>query len=285
MHSILPDHGDFSIVPLEEGFSNKVYLFRWHNQPQWVLRIPNLDDQVFVIDRQQELLIWQQLAQQGITAPPIWHNDQGVVASSYLKGETFSWQVEHTPASLSAIVEVLTAVHAQQMAGIKRYDVYQLIEYWLNIVVDAPQFGEIESFWRDMKAIYERLSVPPIPESRMALCHNDAHPKNIIWQPSNRAYLVDWECAGNNDVLFDVAVLAHSHSLDEQQIDQVAGAVLTTPITDEVRQTITHYRQAYVVRELVWLLAKHLYDPQDLAALQWYHSLASDTDFNPYFAI
>jgi thiamine kinase len=49
----------------------------------------------------------------------------------------------------------------------------------------------------------------PLGPGRMqALCHHDAHAQNMVFDPSGRLWLVDWEYAGLGDPLFDLASCA-----------------------------------------------------------------------------
>lgn len=282
MDGLLPDEADRKITILEEGFSNKVYLVHWRKSPTTVVRVPILDAKAFAIDRELELAIWLEAAKAGLTAELLWWNEQGVTASQYLKAKTLPWDVTHDSTSLQRMLEVVSKLHALQIQ-IQEYNVFQIIEQWLLKIVEHPSFVEVEPLWQQVQAWFTTLDAPPSSRP-LVLCHNDLNPKNIMFD-SDRAWLIDWESAGLNDPLFDLAVMMHAQHLSDEQIECAIEQLFGEAPNQEHWAALNAYRKAYVIRELVWLLMKHLYAPQDLDCLQWYHALINDPVFNPYFSV
>ncbi|MBM6551385.1 choline kinase family protein [Marinomonas ostreistagni] len=284
INSILPEHADISVSALEEGFSNQTYLISYQHEPQLVLRIAQLDAQAFAVDREAELAIWQLAADHGLSSAVRWHDAKGTVVSDFILGHTLAWDVEHAEQSLElyAIYDSMKTLH-QMPPVAKRYDVYQLIDSWLLRLERHPNVVEIAPLLGQVKALFQSLT--PVSPSTLVLCHNDLNPKNMLLN-QERAWFIDWECAGMNDPLFDLAVLSHCHHLTPTQVAQAYQYLFDEPLSAARNQVLTQYRQAYVIRELVWLLLKHLvHGSQDLDCLQWYHALLNDPVFNPYFKV
>lgn len=280
MNSILPEHGEIEILPLEEGFSNKTYQINWHQQPQLVLRLSDLNSQAFNIDRQSELEVCQMAAAHGLAARVLWQHERAIVWA-FLPGRTLPWDVQHTEATLSPLCDAMAALH-QLPAVAKQYNVYQLIESWLHHLADSDMTPEVVKLTAQARHFYNALEPVPRPDA-LVLCHNDLNPKNILLDGA-KAWLIDWESAGMNDPLFDLALVTHVHHFSAEQLHQACQIVLGSAPSTEQLQWIEQYRQAYVVRELVWLLLRHqLCGAQDLDCLQWYHALLNDPVFNPYF--
>ncbi len=280
LNSILPINGEIRVEAIEEGFTNKVYKILESGQPKWVLRLPMPESQCFQIDRQTELSVWQQAAQQGLTSQILWHNPQGVVLSEFLTGSTLPLEVQHTQASIEQVCRQLKRLH--DMPPIKlHYDVQSIIADWLEQIRLHENFVSVSAQWRQVSNWFEALPTVALPE-HLVLAHNDLNPKNLIID-GQKLWLIDWESAGMNDPLFDVAVLAHSQHLQPEHIEIVCQSLLGQHFTSGLAKRVLLYRKLYVVRELVWLLLKHLTAPQELNGLEWYHVLATDPDFNPYF--
>lgn len=280
MNSILPEHDHIDVVPLEEGFSNKTYQISWQKQPKLVLRIADLNSQAFGIDRQAELDICRLAAAKKLTAPVLWHSEQAIVWA-FLPGQTLPWDVQHDASTLAPLCEAIAELH-QLPAVAQQYDVYQLIENWLEVLSSTKKTPQIEALLAQVSHFFQSLPRVPRPKQLM-LCHNDLNPKNILLD-GGKAWLIDWESAGMNDPLFDLALVAHVHHLTPEQIRQAYQVVLDEEPSGVALASIEHYRQAYVVRELAWLLLRHqLCGAQDLDCLQWYHALLNDPVFNPYF--
>ncbi|SBS28293.1 Homoserine kinase [Marinomonas aquimarina] len=280
MNSILPEHGEVEVVPLEEGFSNKTYQISWQQQPRLVLRISDLNSQAFAIERAAELAVCQLVSAQRLGAKVLWHNEQAIVWE-FLPGQTLAWDVQHTQASLMPICQSLSALH--QLPSIaQEYDVYRVIADWLAQLAKTDMTPELRALTQQTRTFYQSLKPVPRP-AQLRLCHNDLNPKNVLLDGS-KAWLIDWEAAGMNDPLFDLAVLAHVHHLTAAQLQHAYQAVVGSEPMPVAFEAIDAYRKAYVVRELVWLLLRHqLCGSQDLDCLQWYHALLNDPVFNPYF--
>lgn len=280
MNAILPDTEALDITLLEEGFSNRVYRINWHCAPRLVVRLPSLNETVFGIDRETEIKVWRMAAENGLSSDVCWHNDEGVVASRFIAGETYSWTVKHCAASLASICESVKCLH--QLPPIEwRYDVFRLMNGWLDYIHGHRNFVQVQEAWLQVHRFYKELIVPDEPKL-LVLAHNDLNPKNMLAQ-RDKTWLIDWESAGMNDPLFDMAVLVHAHHLDAAQQQRCAQILFNRELSASDYESLEAYRRAYVVRELIWLLVKHLETPQDLTSLQWYYCLLSDPVFNPYF--
>jgi len=280
MNSILPKEGVYELVPLEEGFSNQTFCIRWCNQPQLVLRLTQESDDLFGVNRELESHIWRQAAQQGLTANIVWQQ-QSCVVSQFLAGYTFSWAVAHQDATLKPVCEVVQRLH-QQPSVSQEYCVYALLERWLQALSENHCDSDMLTPIEQVQRFYRMLPKAPRPET-LVLCHNDLNPKNVILK-ANRAWLIDWECAAMNDPLFDLGVLAHAHHLNYEQLQQAYSIIIGGALDEEHRYHIECYRQAYVLRELVWLLLRQVMGgAHELDGVQWYHALLNDPVFNPYF--
>ncbi|WP_425641765.1 phosphotransferase [Marinomonas gallaica] len=281
MNSILPEQGDLKVSELDEGFSNHTYHVHWPYHLGIVVRISALNDVAFCVNRSAELEIWQKAAEYGLTARVLWKNERNVVASEFLDGTTYSWEVEHTTLTLEPICQAMRALHCITAVS-HEYDVYALMASWLDHIEHHPNHHEIKDLYQQASVFFQTLTMPVRPK-RLSVCHNDLNPKNMLVK-DGEVRLIDWECAGMNDPLFDFAVLVHAHHLNDAQIKQAYLIIFEAKLDAQHSAIITQYRQAYVLRELIWLLLKHLVSGiQDLDCLQWYHALLTDPVFNPYF--
>lgn len=281
MNSILPEQGSLEVSALDEGFSNRTYHVRWPYHLGIVVRISALNDTTFCVNRSAELEIWQKAAEYDLTARVLWKNKRNVVASEYLDGSTYSWDVKHTTLTLIPICQTMRALHGMTAVS-HEYDVYTLMASWLDHIERHPNHHEIKELNQQVCGFFDALEAPVRPK-KLCVCHNDLNPKNMLVK-DGEVRLIDWECAGMNDPLFDFAVLVHAHHLNDAQIKH--AYLITFEATLDVQHSaiIVQYRQAYVLRELIWLLLKHLVSgTQDLDCLQWYHVLLTDPVFNPYF--
>ena len=280
LNSIFPPNADIVVEELEEGFSNKAYKISVLGTPKWVLRIPMLDAQRFHIDRDRELRVWHSAATVGLTSQVIWNDCEGAVLSEYLNGSTYPTDVSHDDVSISKIGDAIKGLHALPAVEY-RYDVQSIIQDWLRQIQQHRSFASVQKECRQLSNWFDALEFTPCPKE-WVVGHNDLNPKNFI-ASDDSLHLIDWESVGMNDPLFDLAVIGHTHHLGETQLTSLCQSVLGKELTFQDWGRLTAYRRLYVLRELAWLLLKHVTASEELNGLEWYHYLISDADFNPYF--
>lgn len=79
--------------------------------------------------------------------------------------------------------------------------------------------------------IVERMRAEPVPprERAVALCHNDVNPTNLAFD-GERLLLLDWDVAGPNDPLYDIATVAMFMRLDDDACRAVLSAHDGAPV-------------------------------------------------------
>ena len=98
---------------------------------------------------------------------------------------------------------------------------------------------------------------------RPVLCHNDLLAANFL-DDGERLWLVDWEYAGYNTALFDIANLASNNHLDTDGLGTVAELVLDQNITDEVRRRLGALACASLLREAMWSMVQETHSLLDV---------------------
>ena len=141
----------------------------------------------------------------------------------------------------------IARLQAEIPAGVRRYDVRQVIEEHFLAARDA---GHLDA--RAVEAL-ERLSWQP---SRLAGCHNDLNPWNILCTPLGWRTL-DWEYAGDNDPLFDVVGFCTCLGWDRDATRSCVHAWgeacgMVPPSTGHMHRTLA----AFHLREYAWAVAQ-----------------------------
>ncbi|MEI6736954.1 MAG: phosphotransferase [Pseudomonadota bacterium] len=125
-------------------------------------------------------------------------------AGRHLSGSEF---VQH----LDQVIRLLQAFHRSgPLAG--SFNVHRVVEAHAR---DSSRFGisEPDAFPRlclQSSRIEQSFAVSPTP---VAACHNDLLAGNVLFGDT-RAWLLDYEYAGNNDPFFDLANLSVNANLD-----------------------------------------------------------------------
>ena len=98
-------------------------------------------------------------------------------------------------------------------------------------------------------------------------------------------WLIDWEYTGMGDPLFDLAVLSRSHNLTQiQQVHLIASYDDSLDIEVTLNK-IAQYSLAYSLREMAWLLLKHVVTPEDTLSLEYYYEFKATPSLNPFIAM
>lgn len=77
--------------------------------------------------------------------------------------------------------------------------------------------GTFFTNYAEVKAVVAHLNEAYFQKVRKVPCHNDALSENWILQSGKRMYLIDWEYAGMNDPMWDLADVAIEARLTQKQ--------------------------------------------------------------------
>lgn len=280
MASILPKFNEIQVTPFEEGFSNKVYRLDWSNLPQIVLRVPALDEAAFGIDRQSEMTVLQAAAKSGVSPPVLWHDDRGGFACQFVVQPSLGWDVMHSNSSIKRIANALVQVHSFAEVA-HPFCIYDLIEHYLQSIESLlSKHSDLQEEVRYLRGLFTNL--PRVnPCYSPVVCHNDLNPKNVLIDDEN-IWLIDWEYTGMGDPLFDLAVVARSHNLTREQQAYLVESYDDSLDVEETLQKIANYSLAYSLREMIWLLLKHLTTPDDPDAWPYYVDFKAMPSLNPF---
>lgn len=171
----------------------------------YVLRVPGAGTSL-MIDRSREgknAVLAQEL---GINVPTLYFNKEtGVKITSYIQGaETLNGKTAQWENNIKRTTAILRALHTSRISMENTFSVKREYEKYKYQVAAAkgehyPGFAEMDAFFYHLMSRLEILGLESCP------CHNDLVPENFIKDTSGRMYLIDWEYAGKNDPMWDLA--------------------------------------------------------------------------------
>ncbi|MEP0073937.1 MAG: choline kinase family protein [Marinomonas sp.] len=277
---LLPSLSQIEATLLTEGFSNKVYLLRVGQVPRFVLRIPCIDCDAFFVNRKAEISALKQAASMRLSPGVVWTNDEGGIVCEFVSQSTMDWTVNHKNEDVKRIALALAKTHKLPVVDHK-YSVFDVIDHYLKQIQAFVLDNELLS--RECEYLLDCFQGLTQPQFLLpfALCHNDLNPKNILMN-DDALWLIDWEYAGVGDPLFDLAVVAKSHNLNDEQIEILLSTYQASLPLQEARLAIHTYKQCYALREMAWLLLKHLIDSEDETALKQYFEFKTSPELNTF---
>ena len=178
----------------------------------YIARIPGAGTED-MISRVNEKRSCQVASLLELDAQVIYIDDQsGVKIAEFIENaETLTFAMSKRADVMTEVTNLLKRLHHSDMKFENDFDVFREIEKY-EILVNAAQgylfddYLETKTRVVRLKALLVKLGV-----TRVA-CHNDTGAFNILRDQTGRFYLIDWEYAGNNDPVWDLA----AHALESE---------------------------------------------------------------------
>ena len=97
--------------------------------------------------------------------------------------------------------------------------------------------------------------------------HNDLLAANFI-DDGSRLWLIDWDYAGYNSPLFDLANLASNNGLSKDQEDWLQH-YFDAPVCDQKRQGFEAMKCASLLRETLWSMVSEIHSQLDFDFVEY----------------
>jgi thiamine kinase-like enzyme len=189
-------------------------------------------------------------------SPALLHVSPGALVFRYVEGRTLAAADLRARATLERVLPLLRACHRempQHLRGaVVLFWVFQVLrDYARTLVEDGSRFRDDLPALAEAAAVLER-AVGPVD---LVFGHNDLLPANLI-DDGARLWLIDWEYAGFNTPLFDLANLASNCDLPEPDERWLLEAYFATPLSAELWRRYRAMKCASLLREAMWSMVQ-----------------------------
>ncbi len=254
-------HGDIRIEALGGGMTNLNFKVT-DGAGDFVVRIGE-DDPVHLISRANEVASCR--AAQAIGASPeLVHHEPGILVVRFVDGRVYDEPDVRVAANLERIVDLLRRFHHEMPNHFNAvpvmFWVFQVLRHYQSLLRagDSAHAGRLDELARTADAL--ETAVGPI---EVVFGHNDLLPANFI-DDGERLWLIDFDYAGFNSPLFDLANLASNNELDAAQetamLEQYYRAA-----PDAARLASYHAMKcASLLRETMWSMVSELHSRVDM---------------------
>ena len=96
-----------------------------------------------------------------------------------------------------------------------------------------------------------------VGEIKLVFGHNDLLAANFI-DDGKRLWLLDWDYAGYNTALFDLANLSSNNELSPPQEDGMLETYFNRPVTDRLRHRLAAMKCVSLLRETLWSIVSEI---------------------------
>jgi thiamine kinase-like enzyme len=253
--------GDISIEPLGGGMTNLNFKVA-DASGAYVVRLGS-DDPLHLISRANEIAAAEAAHAIG-TSPELVHRADGVQVSRFIEGKVFGEADVRVPRNLERIVDILRRFHHQvprYFEGITvMFWVFQVLRHYRNLLArggsaHADRLAELTRIGEDLET-----AVGPV---EIVFGHNDLLAANFI-DDGERIWLIDFDYAGFNSPLFDLANLASNNELDPAQEETVLEQYFGAPADKSRRAGFEAMKCASLLRETMWSMVSELNSRVDM---------------------
>ena len=198
------------ICPLKKGLISEIYLCNFNNIKS-VIRLDLEIPDWLKIQRDSEIRILDLNNNDKSEKNILYHDLQrGILIRRFIEGNKFILNKINSDQQLELLGRAIKEIHKTNYEKDAVNNFSNSINRYKEILKYKIQKDPILEIGFE---IYEDLYRESHP---MVFSHNDLTQENIIW---NRKYVfIDWEYAGINNPLFDIASIISSYSLNDQQI-------------------------------------------------------------------
>ena len=197
-------------------------------------------------------------------APEVAFAARGALVLAWIDGRTWGEADVREPANLERVAALLETLHregARRLRGrAPLFWVFHVLrEYGRRAVDDGHR---LKRRVPALMAIADDLEAAVGPV-RLALCHNDLLAANLI-DDGSRLWLVDWEYAGYDTPLFDLANLASNNRLDGASRDLLLERRLGRAPDAAARRRLGAMMCASLLREAMWSMTQEIHSALDV---------------------
>lgn len=252
--------GPVTPQPLEGGITNINFVVEDQGKKYFVRT--GEDIPVHGVMRFNELAAARAADAAGLS-PPVVHQEPGVLVLDFVEGRTLAPEDVRSEKNLPRVLQLIRTCHREMPKHFRGpaliFWVFQVVRDYANSLRDGN--SRCVSMLPELLAKAEALeeAVGPV---RIVFGHNDLLAGNFI-DDGKRLWLIDWDYAGFNSPLFDLANVASNNEFSAEQVDWLLGSYFETPADDAMRRSFQAMACASLLRETMWSMVSEIHSTLD----------------------
>jgi len=238
------------ITPLPGGITNRNFLVAERGGGRYVARLGE-DIPVHGVMRFNELAAARAAHAAGLS-PEVVHAEPGIMVSRFVDGRPLDAAAVRSVANRDRIVDLIRRCHTELPKLLRGPSLvfwpFQAIRIYLGVLAEErhrlrPELPRLASITADLEA-----AVGPV---HLAFGHNDLLAGNIL-DDGERLWLIDWDYAGFNTPLFDLANLSSNNDFDETDDAWLLVAYFGVRATAAQCRPMLAMKAVSLLREALW---------------------------------
>ena len=196
-------------------------------------------------------------------APEVIYSAPGVLVMNFIRGRTLSSKDVKREETLRKILSLIGRCHRHMPAHIRGsanlFWVFQVLRNYAATLRDDD--NRLAAQLPRLIEIADRLE-DAVGTIQLVFGHNDLLAANFI-DDEDRLWLIDWDYAGFNSPLFDLANLASNNGLTAKQEDWMLEIYFDRRPDDGLRRAYNAMKCASLLREGLWSLVSETHSTID----------------------
>ena len=252
--------------PLEGGITNRNFLVEQGNE-KFFVRL-GVDIPEHGVYRFNELAASRAAHKCGIS-PEVVYAETGAMVLRFINGKTLEPENLRNISTLKKVVPLLKTCHQQMPLYLPGssliFWVFQVIRGYVNTLKESKS-RMIQKLSRFLEINHELEKT--VGTIDLFFGHNDLLSGNFI-EDNNRMWLVDWDYAGFNSPLFDLANLASNNEFAECLERELLEIYFENEISDDLWKRYFAMKCASLLRESMWSMVSEIYSTLDFDYVQY----------------
>ena len=245
--------GKVVVSPLSGGMTNRNYRVT-SGGDDYVVRIGR-DLPEHGVMRFNELAAARAAHAAGISPEVVFAAD-GVLVSRFIHGRTLTDADVRRPHMLAPLVDLVRRCHRDIPRYLRgpalTFWVFHVIRNYAAVLREAP-VNPLASRMAELMTMAQQLeqAIGPID---LVFGHNDLLAANFMEDENDgqRLWLIDWDYAGFNSPLFDLANLSSNNGFSAEQDDELLASYFGAAADEQRRRAFAAMKRASLLREVMW---------------------------------
>lgn len=239
---------------LKAGMTNKSFLFEVNGE-SYICRIPGVGTDR-LINRKQEEEVYHLVEPLDITEHIVYFNgDTGYKIARYYDGARNS-DAKNWP-EMERCMVLLRKLHEAKIIASHSFDLRERILFYEGLCQNRQSilfedYDEVRGWMDILLNRVEKLGRPKY------LSHIDSVADNFLFLPDGSVRLIDWEYAGMQDPLIDIAMCGIYSRYNEEELNRLLGIYLERSPSEEERLVTYAYSALGGFLWCLWAVFKSL---------------------------
>ena len=240
---------EYSAISRMGGLTNRTYKVTVNGE-DYVVRIPGEGTQE-LINRCDEMVSTRLACELGVDAELLYFGEDGSKVTRYIKDAvTMSRETLKTDENIKRMAEIFKKVHTSGVDTGVPFEVFEMASGYEKIISDnnVTMYDDYSEIKQRVMAVKKEIDA--LIGAEKVPCHNDPLCENWVLG-GERMYLIDWEYAGMNDGMWDVADVSIEAGFDDGCDEKLLTAYLGRTPDEKDKK---HFLASKIYVDYLWTL-------------------------------